>query len=121
MKSLGRKTLRRKVEIETEKYMQDNYLELSYHAVCSHAPEIMRQTEAAILFAMSQHGYGAKRLKDFHEWYCAIMNMPADLMGKQPSLMDVKSLMESKYGIDFNKVNPHFPTYEQFCKDNQAA
>lgn len=121
MKALGRKTLRHKVAIETKRYMEENYEELAYHAVCSHAPMIMQQAEAAFLYALSLHGYGAKRLKDFHEWYCAVMNMPEDLMGKQPSLMDVKALMESRYGIDFGKVNPHFPTYEQFCKDNDAA
>jgi hypothetical protein len=116
VKSLGRKTLRQKVEIETEKYMKDNYEELAYHAICGQAPIIMQQTEAAVLYALSLHGYGAKRLKEFHEWYCQIMNFP-EIMGKTPKSLDVMQVMRERYGIDFGKVCPKFPTYEQYKND----
>lgn len=117
MKSLGRKTLRQKVEIETEKYMKENYEELAYHAICGQAPIIMQETEAAMLYALSLHGYGAKRLKDFHDWYCQIMSMP-QIMGKTPKLLDVMQVMQERYGIDFDRVNPKFPTFEQFKKSD---
>lgn len=114
MRALSRKTLRQKVEMETEKYMQDNYAELAYHAVCEQAPNIMQQTEAVLLYALSLHGYGAKRLKDVHDWYCAIMGMPSDLMGKSPKMPDVQKIIREKYGIDFDRVKPRFQTFEEY-------
>lgn len=117
MRAFGNRTLKQKVIRETNKYMQENFKELSYQAVCSQAPAIMRQSEAVMLYALSLHGFGAKRLNDFHEWYCAIMNMPVNVIGKKNDMHNVLELMKSKYGIDFEKVKPDLPSFEEYQKD----
>ena len=116
MKALGRKTIKSKVAIETERYMSENYMELAYHAICGQAPVIMQQTEAVMLYVLSQHGYGEKRLKQIHDWYCQIMSLPANVMGKTPSMTDVMNLVHGKYDIDLDRVSPRFPTFEEYCK-----
>lgn len=116
MKALGRRTLKQKVAIETDRYMQENYHELAYRIMCEQAPTIMQQTEAAFLYALSQHGYGEKRLKQFHEWYCNVMILPPDMLGKTPKLTDVITVVKDRYGIDLDRVSPNFPTFAEYCK-----
>lgn len=120
MKALGRKTLRQKVEIETDKYMQENYKELAYQVMCYHSPVVMMQTEALFLEALRiEFGFGASRLIRAHERFCSLANMPANAMGKIPTMMDAVQDME-KIGIDFHKVKPRFQTHEEFIKDEKT-
>lgn len=78
----------------------------------------MAQSVAVFMYAMSLHGYGAKRLKEFYDWYCAIMNAPADLLGKTPKTRDVVKLMSSKYGLDFGRVKPNFKPFKEWYRDD---
>lgn len=117
MKALGSKTLKQKVMRETDKYMQENYKQLSYQAICQQAPTIMQQTEAAMLYAMHLHGFSAKTISKYHNWYCAIMRMPAKAMGKTPKMYDILEFMKKTYGIDFTEIKPNFPSFEEYDSD----
>lgn len=114
MKALGRKTLEQKVRHEADRYVRDEYNKLAYEAIAGQMPEIMRQTAATFLWAMSQHGYGAKRLRDCFDWFEAVCNMPP-VFDQTMKMTDIKALMQAKYGIDFSKINPHLESYEEFC------
>ena len=118
MKSLGRKTLRQKVEIETEKYMKENYEELAYHAICGQAPDITRQTVAMMLYAMSLNGYGTKRLNKAYEMFLSVLNMPK-VFGKDLKCEDAMKMLAEKHGIDFSRINPHFQSYEEYARENR--
>lgn len=115
MKSLGRKTLRQKVEIETEKYMKENYEKLAYYAVAENAHYIAEQVEATMLLVLQKRGYGAKRLQEVHKEFVGLISMP-DVFGKIPQAEDCMKLMSEKYGIDFSEVKPRFMEYEQYKK-----
>lgn len=117
MKALGHKVMTRRIENETKKYLTQEYNKLAYDAVRAQAPELMRQTEAMILYALSQHGYGEKRLNEIHKWFLDITKMP-DLLGKTPKCSDCMKYLTDKFGIDFSEVNPRMETYEEFCNDS---
>lgn len=120
MKAFGRKTLREKVKYETEKYLQENYQELAYNAISGAAPYLVKQIEAMILYSMSLHGYGAKRLKYFHEWFRAVAEMPSSIMGKTPKAEDCENFLASKYGLNIGDVKIHFPTFEEFKEQSEG-
>ena len=48
MKALGKRTIEQKIALETDRYMQENYSELAYHAVSGAVPFIVKQTEAVM-------------------------------------------------------------------------
>lgn len=116
MRALSKKTIYQKLEIEANKQLDEKSTEIGYNAVVGCMPHIVMQTEAMFLYAMSKHGYGEKRLKDFHEWFCSIANMPANMLGKDNYAIDAVKLMNEKYGIDFGKVRVVAPTYEKYFK-----
>lgn len=113
MKAFSRKTITQKVKQETDKYLTQEYDRLAYEAVKAQAPYLMRQTEAMILYALSQHGYGQKRLNEIHEWFLGITRMP-DILGKTPKCGDCMKYLTDKFGIDFSEVNPRMESWEEF-------
>lgn len=119
MKALGKKSFEQKIRKATDDYMQKNYRELTYRAVAEAAPYLVKQTEAMMLFALSKHGFGAKRLKEFHEWFKIAAEMPANIMGKTPKVEDCENLLAKKYGLKLDTVRLNFPTYEEFCRQEQ--
>lgn len=101
----------------TERARTENEANTGYAAVQEAAPEIMAQAIAVMLFALSKHGYGVKRLNDFYDWYCAMMDTPTEMLGKTPKAMDVMSFMSSKYGMDFERVKPKFKPFKEWYRD----
>jgi hypothetical protein len=116
VKVLSKKTIYKKLEDAANKQIDEKSTEIGYNAVVGCMPHIVKQTEATFLYALSLHGYGAKRLNDFHEWFCAICNMPASIMGKENYAINTAEFMRDKYGIDFDKVRVVAPTYEKYFK-----
>jgi hypothetical protein len=90
---------------------------IGYTAVQHEAPEIMRQTVAMMLYAMSLRGYGKKRLHYFYDWFCSIMNMPSNVLGKVPKTKDVMKLLTEKYEIDFSRIHAEFKPFEEWYDD----
>lgn len=101
-------------QYRVDKYFEEQRSRMEYEAVIEHTPEIMAQTEAIFLYALKLHGgYGPKRLKEAHENFIAVLNMPASLLGKENTASNVKELMEKEYNIDFSKIRPNLPSYEK--------
>lgn len=118
MKALSRKTQEQKDRNRVDKYITENYEEVIYEAISMNAGNIVRQTAAEFLKGMSLHGYGAKRLNEAYEWFLAITNLPDKLMGQTVSAEDTIAAM-SKYGIDFDRIDPHYKSYEDFCRERE--
>ena len=120
MKALGKRTIEQKIALETDRYMQDNYSELAYNAVSGAVPFIVKQTEAVMLCALSRHGYGAKRLKEFHDWFKAMAELPADIMGKTVRVDDCENFLAEKYGLQLEAIRMTFPDYETFKRQSDG-
>lgn len=118
MKSLSDRVMSQKLKNEAKKYVDENYYTLMYEVLKYSSPKIMTDTEAMFLFALSLHGYGAKRLRDFHEWYKAIVEMP-EVMGKQSKSGDCVKVLRERYGLDISDVTPNFVSFEEFMKDKE--
>lgn len=118
MKALSRKTQEQKERDRVDRYITENYEEVIYDAISKNAGNIVRQTAAEFLKGMSLHGYGAKRLNEAYEWFLAITNLPDKLMGQTVSAEDTIAAM-SKYGIDFERIDPHYQSYEDFCRERE--
>lgn len=118
MKALSRKTQEQKERDRVDKYITDNYEEVIYESVSMNAGNIVRQTAAEFLKALSMHGYGAKRLNDAYEWFLAITNLHGKPMGKSVSAEDCITAME-KYGIDFGRIDTEYQSYEDFCRERE--
>lgn len=114
MRAFSRKTQIQKDHDRIDKYIRDNYEEVVYDAIGMNAPNIVRQTVAEFLLAMSFHGYGAKRLQDMYEWFLTVTNMPGKTLGKEVNAHDVIDTMTKKYGIDFERIQPKYQSYEEF-------
>ena len=78
----------------------------------------MQQTVALMLYAMSQRGYGKRRLHYFYGWFLSLMNMPENSLGKVPQTKDVMKLLTEKYEIDFSKVQPRFKQFKEWYRDD---
>lgn len=100
-------------QYRVDKYFEDRRSRMEYETVIEHTPEIMAQTEAIFLYALKLHGYGPKRLKEAHNNFISVLNMPAEVLGKENTANSVKELMEREYGIDFSEIKPNFPSYEK--------
>ncbi len=117
MKARSRQVLNKKFVGEFAKAMEWSEKErerIAYDALAYAAPKIVSQTEAMILCALSKHGYGAKRLKEFHDWFKAIAEMPADIFGKKVTTENCEEYLAKKYGLDIRDVRINFPTWEQY-------
>lgn len=121
MKSLGRKTLRQKVEIETDKYLQENYQEFSYEIMRGAAPYMMRQAVALTLYALTKMGFGVKRLGDVYDRIVDTATMPAEMLGNKVRIEDVERLLEDKYHIDLDRLKIELPLYDEWKKENGDA
>lgn len=109
MKSVGGRAQERKELHE---------IEIGYEAVKANTANIMAQGEAVMLYALSLHGYDKDQIKEIHGWYCSLLRMPGNMMGKTPKMPDVQALVSERYGVDFGEVKPQMPDFKQFCKDN---
>lgn len=116
MKSISRRTAKSKIQIESEKYVQDRYEQLMYEAVAESAPYIVRQAVAAVLYALKLHGYGEKRLNDVFRWTCDAMQMP-EILGRRADCDHVIELMAKQYNIDFTELKVEFQSYEDYKHD----
>lgn len=111
MKALGKNTLRHRAEQEVKKV----YDELYYEAFRESAPETMRQTLAVVLYALSLHGYGEKRLKQVLDWTQAVLRLPGCL-GKSWSCTDCADTLKKRYDIDLSGITPNIETWEEYKK-----
>lgn len=111
MKSLGKNTLRHRAEQEVKKV----YDELYYEAFRESAPETMRQTLAVVLYALSLHGYGEKRLKQVLEWTQAVLRL-SGFLGKSCRCTDCAELLKKRYDIDLSGITPNIETWEEYRK-----
>lgn len=114
MKALSRKAQEQKEHDRVDKYIRDNYEEVIYDAISMNAANIVRQTVADVLLGMSLHGYGAKRLNDAMDWVVEVLNFPDKMLGTTVNGQDTIDALESKYGLDFSKINPKYESYAEF-------
>lgn len=121
MKAFGRKTLRQKVKIETDKYLQENYQEFSYEIMRGAAPYMMRQAVALTLYALTKMGFGVKRLGDVYDRIVDAANMPAEMLGSKVRIEDVERLLTDKYHIDLDRLKINLPPYDEWKKENGDA
>lgn len=117
MKALSKKTAQEKEKNRVDRYIADNYEKIIYDSVAENAPYISRQAVAEFLWALVMHGYSTQKLQECFEWYLAVCNMPDQILGKTPNADDVIALMSEKHGIDFDRMQMRFQSYEDFCRE----
>lgn len=117
MRAYSLKAQQQKLHHESEKYILQNYEQVMYEAVAHEAPYLSRQMVAMMLYAMSQHGYGTKRLNDFYQWFLDVMNMP-EVFGKRIDCDNAIDMLAEKHNIDFTRLNIRFETWEEYAKRN---
>lgn len=120
MKALSVKVSSEKEKAKIDRYVRENYEEIIYNGMAGNAEYVSKQAVAQFLWALSMHGYGAKRLQECFEWFLAVCNMPGQVLGKTPNADDVIRLMADRYGIDFDRMQMHFQSYEEFCREREA-
>ena len=123
MKTLGKRMIQHKINSKVLKQLEDDVNKqlnrererIAYEALAAAMPDTVKQVEAMmLLYALSKHGYGAKRLNDFHKWFCEISRLPSNIMGKSIDTRDVINYVRNKYGINFDETSISFPTFEQY-------
>lgn len=117
MKARSRQVLNKKMVGEFVKavtWSEKERERIAYDALAYATPETVRQTEAMILCALSKHGYGAKRLKQFHDWFKEITEMPASIFGKQVTTGSCEEYLKKKYDLDLHNIKVNFPTWEEY-------
>ena len=105
---------------EVDRYIQKNYEKVIYESIAANSGYVCKQAIAEFLWALSMNGYGAKRLNDFFEFYLTVANMPSKVLGRQVNADDVIDTVQKKFGIDFNRININYQSYEDFCKEREA-
>ena len=115
MKVMSRKTMQN----VAAQYAIDHYQEICFNAVEKSTPYIVRQTVAAVLWALKLHGYGEKRLNDVFRWTCEVMSMPK-VMGQQCECDDAIEYMAERYNIDFSKLHVKFQRYKDYVSEHQS-
>lgn len=128
MKTLGKRMIQHKINSKVLKQLEDDVNKqlnkererIAYEALAAAMPDTVRQVEAMMLYALSKHGYGAKRLNDFHQWFCEISRLPSNIMGKSIDTRDVINYVRNKYGINFDETNIPFPTFEQYMNQDTS-
>lgn len=119
MKALSVKASSEKEKAKIDRYVRENYEEIIYNGMAGNAPYISRQAVAEFLWALAMHGYSAKKLQECFEWYLSVCNMPDHILGKTPSADDVIRLVSDRYGIDFDRMQMRFQSYEDFCRERE--
>lgn len=119
MRTLSKRLMGNKVKMETDRYLEEKYDELCYGALVAFSPNIIKQTEAILLYALSKHGYGEKRLNEIHSWFKSMVDMP-DFAGKEPKCTDALKFMHEKYNINFDDIIPRMMTFEEFVDTNNS-
>lgn len=120
MRSYSRKAFMSKQKNEVDKYIKDNYEKLIYESVAMNSGYVAKQAAAEFLWALSMHGYGAKRLNQFFEFFLQVCNMPNKIMGQTANADDIIDHVSNKFGIDFNRINTSYQSYEDFCKERDS-
>lgn len=105
----------RKAVKAAEKYMVEQYNELRYSAFKENAEDMTKQIEAAMLYALSRHGYGAKRLQEIHGWFKEVLELP-NVFGKPVNADAVMKTVRDKYGIDLDEIRVRIESHEDFEK-----
>ena len=100
---------------QAEKHFYQNYDMLRYEAFQQNANDIIKQAIAMMLYALSLHGYGEKRLNRIFGYMLDILNMP-DVLGKTPKADECMKYMNQKYHIDFDKVHVKLESLEEYQK-----
>ena len=114
MKSFSDKALRQKIKHETDKDLSENYQQVAYEIVRDTAPQMMRQSVALSLYALSQMGFGVKRLNDVFDKIVDVATMPPEMLGRKVRVTDLEKLMKDKYHIDLDRLEFDLPTYEDY-------
>lgn len=99
MNSVSRSFTKRQVQKEFAKM----YDEMRCEAFKQNCDDIMQQSIAITLSAMSMHGYTKEQLHEVYEWIIEVISFP-DFFGKKlTSAIAIKKCEE--LGIDLNRVH----------------
>lgn len=118
MRALSRRTQEQKERDRVDAYIRDNYEEVIYDAISMNAANIVRQTVAELLYGMSLHGYGKKRLHDVLRWFDDVNKMPGSAMGKKIDAETVIKYMHREFDIDFDSIDPKYESYEEYKSES---
>jgi len=102
----------KQLEEEANKQLEKEREKIAYSAVAYTATTAMRRTEATLLYVLSRHGYGEKRLRKFHDWFMAFANTPARKLGETALALDCEKFMRETYGINFDEVKLNVPDFD---------
>lgn len=103
MRSISKRTLQARAEREVRKYAKEHEEEIAFEIYLNTTTDTVRQTEALILYALSMHGYGKRRLRRIHKWIVEVLGM-GEMLGRKADTMQVQQLVAERFGIDFTET-----------------
>lgn len=85
----------------------NDYVELRNEAFRETSVDVMRQTVAIMLYALSrdEHGYSDTELLQMYEQFVSIINLPT-INGTKIRSDDVTNYIVNQLGIDLDRINP---------------
>ena len=101
------------------KRLQNSYTAAQYKIFEEQVTEITRQAIAMMLYGLSVHGYGTKRLQTVYKWTLDVLNLPK-VFGKDFECMDAMQMLQDKHGINFELVNPKFQGFKEYYDEHKA-
>ena len=100
---------------ECDKYVQKNLDDIRFEIFKEVVQDDFQQAEAVMLYALSLHGFGSKRLQRVHEWVMAVLSMKNPL-GKTPTSQDCMKYLKEMYDIDCRECTVEFEDKEHYDK-----
>ncbi len=105
--------MKRELETHANNYVTENINGIKFSIYQETSEETAQAIIATVLYAMSLHGFGQKRLKDVIEWTDAVLQMPK-VMGKRANTDHVMKYIKDKYDIDVKDLKINIMSKEEF-------
>lgn len=106
MKAAGKNFMTRQAQKTAQKaaqeLIQQNWDLIRCEAFKQNCDDITRQTVSILLYALSVHGYGKKRLSDIYEWFLEVLNYP-EFFGKKLNTSATEKRCAAM-GIDLSRI-----------------
>jgi hypothetical protein len=98
---------------DCQKCREQQFQEYQYDVFSNLIDSAATSTAAMMITVLERQGKSPEEIKAFFEDYCFVSSMP-EVFGKKITAVDAIRRFEEKYDIDFNKIECHIVTKQQF-------
>ena len=98
---------------DCQKCREQQFQEYQYDIFSNLIDSAAVSTAAMAITVLERQGKSSEEIKAFFEDYCFVSSM-SEVFGKKITAADAIKKFEEKYDIDFNKIECHIVTKQQF-------